>query len=91
MGDSIGFTGSGFTADGMVLSCLSVNNGGVIACTEAPAADANGNVAGTMVVGGNVAVGSQEFYLYDVSTGLFSTGVPLTILAPSTQTSTTTT
>ena len=91
VGDSIDFTGSGFTANGVVLSCLSVNDDGVVACTQAPAADANGNVAGAMVVGGNVGVGSQEFYLYDEGAGLFSSGVPLTILAPLTQTSTTTT
>ena len=91
VGDSIGFTGSGFTANGVVLSCLTVNDDGVVACTQAPAANANGNVAGAMVIGGNVVVGSQEFYLYDVGTGLFSSGVQLTILAPLTQTSTTTT
>jgi len=91
VGDSIGFSGSGFTANGVVLSCLSVNNDGVVGCIQAPAADANGNVAGTMVVGGNVGIGSQMFYLYDAGTGLFSSGVPLTILAPLTQTSTTTT
>src|SRR5208283_2053094 len=89
VGDSIGFTGSGFTAKGVVLSCLTVNNDGVIACAQAPVADANGNVAGAMVVGGNVGVGSEEFYMYDIGTGLFSSGVPLTILAPLTQTSTT--
>jgi len=91
VGDSIDFTGSGFTANGAVLSCLSVNDDGAVACTQAPAADANGNVVGTIVVGGNIAVGSQEFYLYDEGTGLFSSGVPLTVLAPLTQTSSSTT
>ncbi len=90
VGDSIGFTGSGFTANGAVLACLSVNDDVAVVCTQASVADANGNVAGTMVVGGNVGVGSQKFYLYDMGTGLFSSGVSLTILAPLTQTSTTT-
>ena len=91
IGSSIDFTGSGFTANGVVLSCLTLNDDGSVACTQAPAADANGNVAGSMVVGGNIAVGSEEFYLYDEGTGLFSSGVPLTVLAPLTQTSTSTT
>ena len=83
-GDTIQYTGSGFTALGSIQACLSTNDAGSLLCVgPEPNADQNGNVAGTMVVGTNIPAGPQKFYVEDVSTSRFSSPVQLTILATS--------
>jgi hypothetical protein len=80
-GDTIHYTGSGFTALGSIQACLSTDNDGSLLCVSPePNAGQNGNVAGTMVVGTNIPAGPQKFYVEDISTGRFSSPVQLTIL-----------
>ena len=83
-GDTIHYTGSGFTALGSTQACLSTNNDGSLLCVSSePNADQNGNVAGTMVVGTNIPAGPQKFYVEDISTSKFSSPNQLTILTAS--------
>jgi kumamolisin len=82
-GDTIHYTGSGFTVLGSIQACLSTDNDGSLLCVNPePNADQNGNVAGTMVVGTNIPAGPQKFYVEDISTAKFSSPVQLTIQTP---------
>jgi hypothetical protein len=89
-GDSIQYSGSGFTAFGLTQACLSTDNDGTLTCVGEPNADVYGNVAGSMVVGTNIPAGAQKFYVEDLATGRFSSPVQLTIFSQNTQTLTAT-
>ena len=92
-GSTIYYAASGFTADGPVSACISTDHvGSTLLCQAEPLADNLGNAAGSMVVGVNVPLGIQMFYLYDKTTAKYSSPVQLTILSqPATTTSTTAT
>jgi uncharacterized repeat protein (TIGR02543 family) len=79
-GDTIHYTGSGFTAGGSTQACLSTDNDGSLLCVGEPNADSTGSVAGTMSVGTNIPAGPQKFVGKDLTTGRYSSAVQLTIL-----------
>jgi len=80
-GESISYTGSGFTSSGAVRPCLSTDNDGNGICLiGVPNADSSGNVAGTMLVGTNIPIGPQKFWVYDVGTDRNSPTIQLTII-----------
>ena len=88
-GDTISFTGSGFTALGSIRACLSTDNDGHLVCiSPEPNADQYGNAAGTMVVGTNIPAGPQKFYVEDLTTARFSSPIQLTISSNTTTLST---
>ena len=80
-GDTIYFTGTGFTADGSISSCLSTSDSGssLLCIPGEQNANAYGDVSGSMSVGINIPTGPQLFYLVDSTTGRFSTPVKLEI------------
>ncbi|MGA3406825.1 MAG: protease pro-enzyme activation domain-containing protein [Candidatus Bathyarchaeia archaeon] len=91
-GDTIHYTGSGFTANGQVQACLTTTPSSVT-CTSEPNADSSGNVAGSFAIDLNWPTGPQQFWVYDVSTNTNSNSIQLTILEltlTATQTTTTT-
>ena len=90
-GEYLQFTGTGFTPGGSISSCISTNNvAGVDLCVSQPNADGQGNVAGSMLVGSNIPLGSQKFWVTDFSTSRNSNAVQLTITSTSTVTVTVT-
>ena len=82
-GESIQFKGSGFYPGDATASCLTTNNNVTAICSNQAAADSQGHVSGSMRVTQNVPTGLQQFYLKDLTNGLQSQNVQLTILAPS--------
>ena len=92
-GDTIYYTGSGFTPNGQVHACLTTTSPSVTCITNEPNADSSGNVAGSFTIGLNWPTGSQDFWVYDVATNTNSNSIPLTInlLTISTTQSTTST
>jgi hypothetical protein len=90
-GQSVSFSGSGFTPGGSISSCISTGNvAGVGQCVAQPNAGSQGNVAGSMQVGTNIPPGPQKFWVLDASTSIDSNAVQLTITSPVTVTVTAT-
>jgi len=82
-GESIQFRGSGFYPGDAIASCLTTDNNVISTCQNQAAADAHGDVSGSMQVGSNIPPGPQQFYLQDLTNDQQSAKVQLTILPPS--------
>ncbi len=81
-GESIQYTGQGFTPNGATSACLTTNDAIISAlCVAESNADVSGYVSGTMLVGSNIPIGQQAFYVEDVASGLNSNKLEVTILA----------
>ncbi len=78
-GESINFTGQGFTPNGPISACLTTDNIDASVCLAEPNADVNGYASGTMLVGPKIPIGQQAFYVKDVVSGLDSNRVEVTI------------
>jgi len=84
--DTINYTGSGFTPEGAIGACITTDDDlpplySVLCVGGEPNADEFGNVNGSFIVGTNVPVGPQKFFVQDLATNSSSAAVQLTILA----------
>jgi hypothetical protein len=79
-GDTIHYTGSGFTPNNQVHACLTTNPSSATCFTNEPNADSSGNVAGSFMIDLNWLTGPQQFWVYDVSSSTNSNSIQLTIL-----------
>jgi hypothetical protein len=79
-GESIQFKGSGFYTGDATASCLTTNNNATSVCQNQPAANAQGDVTGSMQVTSKISTGPQQFYLEDLTNDQQSAKVALTIL-----------
>ena len=82
-GESIQFRGSGFYTGDAVASCLTTDNIATSICQNQIAADAQGDVSGSMQVTSKITTGPQQFYLEDLTNDQQSAKVALTILQAS--------
>lgn len=92
-GDTIQYTGSGFTPNGAVQACLATDSSHATCITNEPNADSSGNAAGFFYTSTNWPTGAKSFWVYDVTTSTNSAAIPLTILlliVTTTQTTTST-
>ena len=82
-GQSIQFRGSGFFTGDAAASCLTTDNNATSICQNQAAADAQGDVSGSMQVTSKIPPGPQQFYLEDLTNDQQSAKVALTILQAS--------
>lgn len=78
-GEWIQYAGHGFTPNGLISACLTTSPPAFV-CVGEPNADANGYVSGSMLVGLNIPVGQQAFYLEDRVSGIDSNRVQVSII-----------
>ncbi len=77
-GAEIFYSGSGFTPNGAIFTCLTTaGQGSTLACISGPNANNNGIVQGSMLIGTNVNLGNESFYIVDSATGISSNPVSL--------------
>ena len=82
-GESIQFRGSGFYTADAAASCLTTDNAATSICQKQTAANAQGDVSGSMQVTSKIPTGPQQFYLEDLTNDQQSAKVALTILQAS--------
>ncbi len=82
-GESIQFRGSGFYPTDIAASCLTTDNNATAVCQNQAAADAQGDVSGSMRVTSKIPPGPQQFYLKDLANEQQSPRVSLIILQAS--------
>ena len=87
-GETIQFRGSGFYTGDATASCLTTDNNATSICQNQAAADAQGDVSGSMQVTSKISTGPQQFYIEDLTNDQQSARVALTILQASPLTTT---